>query len=233
MTVEIQISKTTSELTQSAAEAVAERLNQAIVTKSRARLVLTGGTLGIQILTDLANLPLDLERLDVFWGDERFVGLDHPDRNEAQALEAWKELGNAKLFRFPAPNQELDSAALEMNLLIQDEFGELDTPASVFDVLILGMGPDGHIASLFPGHTQPNTWVIAEKNSPKPPAERLSFSYQALNRADHVVFLASGESKAEAIGCALQDLECQLPAAKVQGLKTTTWFLDEEVSRGL
>ena len=233
MTIEIQISKSTSELTQSAAEAIAERLNQALVTKPRARVVLTGGTLGIQILADLANLSLDLERLDVFWGDERFVGLDHPDRNEAQALEAWKELGKAKLFRFPAPNQDLESAALEMNSSVEREFGELDASGSVFDVLILGMGPDGHIASLFPGHSQLNTWVIAEKNSPKPPAERLSFSYQALNRADHVVFLASGESKAEAVGCALQDLECQLPAAKVQGLKTTTWFLDEEVSRGL
>lgn len=233
MTVEIQISKTTTELTQSAAEAVAERLNQALATKTRARLVLTGGTLGIQILADLAKLSLDLEKLDIFWGDERFVDLDHPDRNEAQALDAWKELASAKLFRFPGPNQDLDSAAREMNSSVEVEFGELEASDSVFDVLILGMGPDGHIASLFPGHSQPNAWVIAEKNSPKPPAQRLSFSYQALNRADHVVFLASGESKAEAVGCALQDLECELPAAQVQGLKTTTWFLDEEVSRAL
>ena len=95
------------------------------------------------------------------------------------------------------------------------------------------MGPDGHIASLFPGHQQAEKWIIAEKASPKPPAERLSFSYQALNRARAVIFLASGTAKAAVAKCAIQEEACDLPAAKVKGLELTRWYVDEEISREL
>jgi 6-phosphogluconolactonase len=103
----------------------------------------------------------------------------------------------------------------------------------VFDVLILGMGPDGHVASLFPGHQQQHNWIIAENDSPKPPAQRLSFSFEALNRARNVVFLASGNSKAEVARCAIKDSDCDLPAAKVKGLELTSWYVDQEISREL
>jgi 6-phosphogluconolactonase len=95
------------------------------------------------------------------------------------------------------------------------------------------MGPDGHVASLFPGHLHEVKWIVSEPESPKPPAERLSFSYQALNRSRTVFFLASGSAKAEVAKCAINDFDCDLPAAKVKGLELTRWYVDQEISRAL
>lgn len=220
-------------LTLHAARDIAALIDQAITMRGRASLVLTGGTLGIKILEDLRSLNLDLAKLDVFFGDERFVALDHADRNEHQGLKAWPELANANLHRFPAANTTLADAAHAFNRHIEELFGPLDAAGAVFDVLILGMGPDGHVASLFPGHQQDRNWIIAESDSPKPPAQRLSFSYEALNRARNVVFLASGSAKAEVAACAIIDHECDLPAAKVKGLELTRWYVDQEISRAL
>ncbi len=222
-----------SALTAQAAADIAELLRSAIAARGNARLVLTGGTLGIKILGDLAKQNLDLQNLDIFFGDERFVALDHGDRNERQGLEAWPELENAKLHRFPAADQPLAGAADAFDSAIKDLFGPIDAEAAAFDVVILGMGPDGHVASLFPGHQHEVKWIVSEKESPKPPAERLSFSYQALNRSRAVLFLASGSAKAEVAKCAINDLDCDLPAAKVKGLELTRWYVDQEISREL
>jgi 6-phosphogluconolactonase len=231
--IEVKSFYSDSSLTSQAAKDISALLDQAIAERGKARLVLTGGTLGIKILEDFRAIGLDLSNVEVFFGDERFVGLDHPDRNEHQGISAWPGLENPRLHRFPAADVALDEAAIAFNSLIERLFGSLEDSVPVFDVLILGMGPDGHVASLFPGHQQPETWIIAEKASPKPPAERLSFSYRALNRARAVVFLASGAAKAAVAKCAIQDSNCDLPAAKVRGIELTRWYVDEEISRAL
>jgi 6-phosphogluconolactonase len=231
--IEVKDFSSDSALTAQAASDIAALLNQAISERGKARLVLTGGTLGINILGDFKALGLDLSNVDIFFGDERFVDLDHPDRNEHQGLVSWPELRSAKLHRFPAADLPVGEAANVFNSQIESLLGPLSDSAPVFDVVILGMGPDGHVASLFPGHQQAQNWIIAEKASPKPPAERLSFSYQALNRSRAVIFLASGSAKAEVAKCAIQDEACDLPAAKVKGLELTRWYLDEEISREL
>lgn len=220
-------------LTAQAAADIAEILKTALAERGTARLVLTGGTLGIKILGDLAKQQLDLSKLDIFFGDERFVALDHADRNEQQGLSAWPELAQAKLYRFPDTSNPLDSSAQAFDAQVEDLLGPITDKTAVFDVVILGMGPDGHVASLFPGHQHPVSWIVSEHNSPKPPSERLSFSYQALNRSKAVVFLASGSSKAEVARCAINDSECDLPAAKVKGLELTRWYVDQEISRAL
>ena len=220
-------------LTAQAAADIAEILKIAIAERGTARLVLTGGTLGIKILGDLAKQQLDLSKLDIFFGDERFVALDHADRNEQQGLSAWPELAQAKLYRFPDTSNPLDSSAQAFDAQVEKLLGPITDKTAVFDVVILGMGPDGHVASLFPGHQHPVSWIVSEHNSPKPPSERLSFSYQALNRSKAVVFLASGSSKAEVARCAINDSECDLPAAKVKGLELTRWYVDQEISRAL
>ena len=220
-------------LTAQAAADIAEILKTALAERGTARLVLTGGTLGIKILGDLAKQQLDLSKLDIFFGDERFVALDHADRNEQQGLSAWPELAQAKLYRFPDTSNPLDSSAQAFDAQVEDLLGPITDKKAVFDVVILGMGPDGHVASLFPGHQHPVGWIVSEHNSPKPPSERLSFSYQALNRSKAVVFLASGSSKAEVARCAINDSECDLPAAKVKGLELTRWYVDQEISRAL
>ena len=230
---EVRTFESDAALTFQAAKDIEALLAQAISDRGCASLVLTGGTLGIKILEDLRSLNLDLSRLDVFFGDERFVGLDNADRNEHQGLTVWPELANANFHRFPASNATLAEAANTFNGHIEKLLGPLEAPSPVFDVLILGMGPDGHVASLFPGHVQERSWIIAEGDSPKPPAQRLSFSYEALNRARNVVFLASGRAKAEVAACAIRDIECDLPAAKVKGLELTRWYVDQEISREL
>ncbi|MEY4410420.1 MAG: 6-phosphogluconolactonase, partial [Actinomycetota bacterium] len=135
--------------------------------------------------------------------------------------------------RFPAPVTALADAAEAFDQTLTELLGPIDSQLPAFDVVILGMGPDGHVASLFPGHRQQVRWIIAEHESPKPPAQRLSFSYQALNRARSVIFLASGSAKAQVAGCAIKDSECDLPAAKVKGLELTRWYVDQEISREL
>lgn len=220
-------------LTAQAAADIAEILTTAIAQRGTARLVLTGGTLGIKILSDLAHQQLNLSKLDIFFGDERFVTLDHADRNEQQGLNAWPELIQAKLHRFPDASSPLDSAAQAFDSEVENLLGPISTKAAAFDVVILGMGPDGHVASLFPGHQHAVSWIVSEHNSPKPPSERLSFSYQALNRSRVVFFLAAGSSKAEVARYAIKDSECDLPAAKVKGLELTRWYVDQEISREL
>lgn len=231
--IEVESFASDRSLTAAAASDIIGLLKQAIALRGKARLVLTGGTLGIKILGDFRTLGVDLSNVEIFFGDERFVGLEHPDRNEHQGIVAWPELSAAKLNRFPATNTSLEQAANVFNSHIESLLGPLSDSAPVFDVVILGMGPDGHIASLFPGHQQAEKWIIGEKASPKPPAERLSFSYQALNRSRAVIFLASGSTKAEVAKCAIQDPNCDLPAAKVKGLEITRWYVDEEINREL
>lgn len=233
MTVEIKVLETPELLTQTAALEISAEILRLLELKPRVRIVLTGGTLGVQILRDLSLLGIPVSKLDVFWADERFVALDDSERNEHQALGVWPELRLARLFRYPGLNASLDDSAKEFSGLIARELGDFSSQSSVFDILILGMGPDGHVASLFPGHHYPSGWIISESNSPKPPTKRLSFSFAALNKSEKVWFLVSGWAKIEAARSVLQDPDCAMPAAKILGITQTTWFLDQELSRGL
>lgn len=219
-----------SELIRSAAKQLGEKL-QELRSRPQVRILLTGGTLGIELLRELSELDLELTNVQFYFGDERFVGLEHPDRNEAQGLSVWPALAS-QLHRFPDSNQDLELAKEFMNTQLNLDLGPLDGPGSCFDLVILGMGPDGHVASLFPGKQHEFEWIVSEQNSPKPPAQRLSFSYEALNRSDEVWFLVSGAGKADAVRCALLD-DCDLPAGNVKGMKSTLWFMDQELKRAL
>ena len=103
-------------------------------------------------------------------------------------------------------------------------FGESE-PA--MDLTILGMGPDGHVASLFPGMNHDGDLVVAVDNSPKPPPERLSFSLDLINRSDKIIFVVAGIDKAEAVESVHKNPECDLPAAKVEAKDQTLWIIDE------
>ena len=224
---------TTADLTATAALDIAQILSEAIELKGNASLVLTGGTLGIQILGDLARQNLELSKLHIYSGDERFVPAEDADRNEWQSLQAWPELVETDFFRFGTPEVSLLEATERMNAEMNHLFGPIDANTPVFDVVILGMGPDGHVASLFPGREHEVAWVVFESDSPKPPAQRISLSYQALNRSKNVLFIASGSAKAEVAKCAIKDANCDLPAAKVKGQELTRWYVDSEINREL
>jgi 6-phosphogluconolactonase len=212
------------------ADAVAVGIRDLAISSETLSVGLTGGTLGVAVaaaLSQLDDLPTD--RLHCLFGDERYVALDDAERNEAQVLSVWPTLKNTSLLRYPDPAQ-FDS--LEAARDVFEQQLRATNLASGFDVLILGVGPDGHVASLFPGHNRSGELVIAEAESPKPPAQRLSLSYELLNRAKRVWFVAAGAAKSDAIRSGLgQNVE--LPVARVKGLVETRWFIDGEIVESL
>ena len=200
--------------------------------KSEVRILLTGGTLGIQFVEALRNCELPWSRIWLMFSDERFVPLNSPDRNEHQALNVWPELERLRLQRFPDEKPGLLAAASQLESQLEGELGPIGTNDAIFDITVLGMGPDAHVASLFPGHQAKGDWVVAEDNSPKPPSERLSLSYAALNRSNQVWFIAAGASKAWAVAQSLNE-DSGVPASKVRGMDQTLWFVDQELTDAL
>ena len=227
----IRTSQNSDELVTSAASDFATLAGELLATKPKIRILLTGGSLGIAFIAALADKRVEWDRVWLMFSDERFVPLDHQDRNEHQGITAWPELA-LRLTRFPATDTEIEAAAAQTTAALEAELGSLSSEDSCFDLTVLGMGPDAHVASLFPGHTQKDSWVIAESDSPKPPAARLSLSYQALYRSERVWFLAAGESKSWAVAQSL-DPASGLPAGKVRGRSETVWYLDQEITDAL
>ncbi len=232
------------------AEAAAARLVSALVEAQSARghahLVLTGGGIGIAALAELAALPtrdaVDWGSLDVWWGDERFLPSGHPDRNETQARAALLDsvpLDPARVHPMPASGAEfgadVDAAARAYaELLAAAALPEDHSDVPSFDVLLLGVGPDAHVASLFPGHPalyEQDRAVIGVRGAPKPPPNRVSLTLRAIRRAQCVWVLAAGAGKAAAVSLALSEAgEVAVPAAGARGRRRTLWLLDAQAA---
>lgn len=207
--------------------AIADRLTVA----ERADIVLTGGTVGIATLAAVAVSPLrdtiDWASVHVWWGDERFVPSSDPDRNEGQAQDAL-------LRHLTLPEENIhrmgsSDAFTSAEAAAAAYHGEIaDNGNPQWDVLMLGLGPDGHVASLFPQHpgfTQASATVIAVHNSPKPPPTRVSLGLSAIMRARQVWIVAAGEGKAEAVRDCLGGNQ-SYPGAVAQGTEATLWLID-------
>ena len=198
--------------------------------KARVDIALTGGTLGIATLAAASQLPfsdLDLSRIHIWWGDERYVAADSLDRNAVQARNAWlRTLGitDENIHEFPSSESGLtvSEAAQKFN----EEFLESGIH---FDLMLMGMGPDGHIASLFPGKDNWKTTVAVtyEENSPKPPSQRLSFSYAEINNSNQIWFTVAGSDKAAAVAVAFGDDPESLPVGRARGKEKTVWYVDQ------
>ncbi len=215
------------------------------------RLVLTGGGAGIALLRELAQLDhaatmaaedfpvahrIDWTRVHVFFGDERFVPSGHPERNDGQAFEALLnhvDIPEENLHRYPTPRDGEDPKGPQLDAAADEYARVIDTVAPQgFDVHLLGMGPEGHINSLFP-HTpelQDNQHqVVPVRDCPKPPPERISLTLPAINSASHVWLLVSGAAKKQAAGEVLRRGDCaQWPAAGVRGTQSTVLWVDRE-----
>lgn len=197
--------------------------------KNRHTVLLTGGSLGIEFVTALGLSQLDLTGVTFVFGDERFVPLTHEDRNEHQAIERFPAL-EGQLLRYPDASGDLAGARSQFSAQVEDLLGPLESPTRKIDLTILGMGPDGHVAILFPERGHEASWIVMESDSPKPPSQRLSFSYEGLNSSRRIWLLVSGKGKADA----LRDVEKgMLPAARVSGTIQTRWYLDREISDAL
>ena len=228
---------------ETAAEAFVEHIAEVLEHKAEAHVVLTGGTVGIKTLAAIAEsanvAAIDFTRVHFWWGDERFVAADSADRNENQAREALLSrisLDEAKVHAFAAADSGLSLAEAAATFAAHvAKFAAVDEIAPDFDVVFLGIGPDGHIASLFPGKAEPSDGVaiIAEHDSPKPPSARLSFTFEALSSAHQVWFVVAGADKAEAVEVAFGDDAHRLPVGRVEGRDATIWFVDEAAGASL
>jgi 6-phosphogluconolactonase len=167
------------------------------------------------------------------------VPADDPERNALQARQALLDrlpFDPHRLHPMPAADTgfgSLDEAAASYAEELRA------SPAGSFDVVMLGVGPDGHVASLFPGFPQlyvTDTIAVGVSGSPKPPPERISLTLPALNRAEQVWFLVSGDAKSDAVARALAPEPPEvhdLPAVGVHGRRHTVWFLDEAAASRL
>lgn len=231
------------------AESVAGRLITTLVERIEAaggaHLCLTGGGIGTAVLAAVAASPardsVDWSRVDIWWGDERFVPEGSAERNETGAREALLRhirIPDDRIHPMPGPwAAESDverAAAMYADELASAARPEDHAPVPSMDVLLLGIGPDGHVASLFP--EQPalhdDRSVAAVHGSPKPPPTRVTLTLPTLNAARQAWILASGAGKAGAVRLALTEGAgaYQVPAAGVRARERTLFCLDEDAA---
>jgi 6-phosphogluconolactonase len=216
------------------------RLVDAQAERGSASLVLTGGTIARAMYLAIRDSPardaVDWSKVDVWWGDERFVPHDDPDRNELQAREALVDalpLDPTRVHPTPASDGPDGNDPEAAAARYADELARAAKPGTAplphFDVVLLGIGEDGHVASVFPEHpvayeSRPCTAV---RGSPKPPPIRLTLTLPTINTADDVWLIAAGSGKASAVKLALSGGgPVQVPAAGVHGVDRTLWLLD-------
>lgn len=227
-------------LAQAVAARLLVKLLDAQADRGQASVVLTGGRIAAAVYRAVAALPardaVDWSRVDVWWGDERFLPAGDPDRNDTQARAALLDLlplDPARVHPMPAADgpdgadPEAAAARYARELATAARPGTAVLPH--FDVLLLGVGEDGHVASVFPEHPvhHDSRPVSAVRGSPKPPPVRVTLTLPTINTAEEVWLVASGTDKAAAVRMALDGAgPVQLPAAGVRGVGRTLWLLD-------
>ncbi|XP_066353704.1 LOW QUALITY PROTEIN: probable 6-phosphogluconolactonase 3, chloroplastic [Miscanthus floridulus] len=208
-------------------------------------VVLSGGSL-VKALRKLAEPPyleaVDWSKWHVFWVDERVVPKDHADSNYKLASDEFLSKVPIPANQVYAINDALSSAGAAEDYetrskqLVKDGVIETSTVSGFpkFDLILMGMGPDGHIASLFPGHPVVNEnqkWVTFVKDSPKPPPERITFTFPVINSSAHIALVVTGAGKAGAVHKALsggQKTSDLLPVEMVSLQDgELTWFTDK------
>jgi 6-phosphogluconolactonase len=213
-------------------------LADAIVARGRAHVVFTGGGIGTKVIAAIGASPardaVDWGLVDFWWGDERFEPSGDPERNETGARAALlDELGidQARIHAIEGPDgpdgADVDAAAARYAAELAAAGDGREVPA--FDVLMLGIGPEGHVASIFPESPAAHATgsVVAVRNSPKPPPTRISLTFGAIQAAREVWILASSAEKAEAVAEALSGVsQDKLPAAGARGLERTLFLID-------
>lgn len=240
---EIVVHEDASTLAGDVAARLLERIEEAQGRGEVPHIGLTGGTIADAIHREIARRAaassVDWSRVVFWWGDERFVPAASDDRNAAQARAAFLDalllakppLDAANVHEVPAADEvaSVEESASAYSATMRSQ------GAGSFEVLMLGVGPDGHIASLFPGHPGLDATgeiAIAVHDSPKPPPLRVSLTFEAMDRAKAVWFLVSGAEKASAVAAAITHPASaggdrhEIPARGVVGTDETVWLID-------
>lgn len=244
MKPEIKSYPNLSDLSRAVAELIAEVAEVAIKEREVFSLVLSGGRTPRLLYEMLGQNPfaekIDWKRTHLFWGDERCVPPDHSDSNFALAFntiisEVW--IPSENVHRIPAEIEPPETAAREYEQTLREFFQPAEEEATVpkfpsFDLVLLGLGEDGHTASLFPGNValeEKNSWVVAvdgAKASPSVP--RITLTFPVINRAKCVLLLASGSNKRAVLREILRNREAApYPVARVQPSGRLLWFIVE------
>ncbi len=242
--MQLHIHPTPQQAGNAAAKLVAQLSAQAVSERGQFTLAISGGSLPKLISPALAAEPLkshiDWSKWHLFFADERCVPLDHPDSNYRLAREHLFEHVSIPAQQIYPIDAALSPAAAAtayedtLRQIFPVEAGQFPQ----FDVILLGMGPDGHTASLFPNHpllNEQDRWVAAIFNSPKPPPERITLTLPVLNNARQVAFIVAGAGKAELLPQVLGQIDSTtpLPAQLVQPAHPRGqlhWFVDESAA---
>ncbi|MBP6996841.1 MAG: 6-phosphogluconolactonase [Phycicoccus sp.] len=216
------------------AAALVERIREVQSRGEEAQLALTGGSLGSLLwsaVVDLGDTDVDWSNVRVWWGDERWLPAGDPDRNDVQNDDAGLAalgLDPAKVHRVQGPDLVAtpEDAAAAYGETIR-EFGK-----GAWDVGIFGVGPDGHVASLFPHHPAQRITdeiAVAVHDSPKPPPTRVSLTFECFERSDAVWLIVSGADKAQAVADGVPGTAdaWDVPCGAVHGTTETVWFIDQ------
>jgi 6-phosphogluconolactonase len=234
-------------VSRAAAEAFVRAGREATTARGRYTVVLSGGSTPQRMYQLLTAAPLrdavDWSRVEFFWGDERAVPPDHKDSNfHAADVELLQKVPVPKehIFRVVAEQADRSVAAREYQTAIARSFGvSADGPPPAFDLVFLGMGPDGHTASLFPGNAalaETTKWVVPVDGAPKPPPARVSLTPTILNAARAVLFLAAGADKADRLREVLEGPyePDRLPSQRIRPTNGTLgWYVDRAAATHL
>ncbi len=205
----------------------------ALEERGRFSLVLPGGSVAESFLPALARAAVDWPQIDVFWGDERAVPPEHVDSNYALAQRGILARVSPRVHRMRGEAPDLRAAAADYEREMREALG--DPPR--LDFVIMGMGPDGHVCSLFPGHEalrEETRWVLPIEDSPKPPPRRLTMTLPALALSELLVVGAFGRAKADPVRQALRDPASSLPVAlAARAARRALFLLDSDAARGL
>jgi 6-phosphogluconolactonase len=217
--------RTASELEQAALQAVLDAARQAISRRGAFHIVLAGGNTPRRVYELLREAGTDWAAWHIYFGDERCLPPDHPDRNSRMAAEAW-------LDHVVIPRSQIHVIPAEMGAqAAADDYACALAGIGLLDLVLLGLGEDGHTASLFPGHDPGRASdapaTIAVFDAPKPPPQRVSLSAWRLSAARQVLFLVTGASKRQAIGAWRSGAD--IPAAAIAPAGGVDVYLEESL----
>lgn len=218
-------------------EIVIDKIKAAIDRSDRASIALAGGGTPKPLYESLATQDLPWDKIHIFWSDERYVPADHSDSNQLMARQAWLDkvtIPPHNVHGMPTNGNSPEEDAATSEREIKEFFG-ISTGFPSFDLILLGMGDDGHTASLFP-----NTPILSETEKAiavgeKSGQPRLSFTAPLINQANCVLFLVAGANKTDALEHILNEEgdDMKYPARLIQPQGELWWLLDESAGKNL